>query len=135
MNDPIKLVLWVGAVGLAVTIVCALWVVRENAGSRNLALGVGALFGACVILLVQLYFELQGSMTSEDFAVEVTTDYQANRVVSRQPGGGPYRNVYVESEASKLLASKSPPPTRDDAPTITRDLAVASIVAFLIEEQ
>jgi hypothetical protein len=87
-----------------------------------------------VILIVQLYFELQGSVTSEDFAVEITTDYQTNRVASRQPGR-PYRNVYVESDASQLLASKSPPPTRDDAPTITRDLAIASILSFLIEEQ
>lgn len=134
MNDPIKFVLWAGAVGLTITLVCAFWIVTANAGSRNLALGVGALIGACVILLVQLYFELQGSVTSEDFVVEVTTDYQTNTVRTRQRGP-PYRNVYVESDASKLLASKTPPPTKDDAPIITRDLAMASIVSFLIEEQ
>jgi hypothetical protein len=97
-------------------------------------LGVGALIGACVILLVQLYFELQGAVASEDFVIEVTTDYQANTVRTRQPVPY-YRNIYVESDASKLLALKTPPPTKDDAPTISRDLAIASIVSFLIEEQ
>jgi hypothetical protein len=134
MNDPIKFVLWAGAAGLVVTLVCALWIVTANAGSRNLALGVGALIGACVILLVQLYFELQGAVASEDFVIEVTTDYQANTVRTRQPVPY-YRNIYVESDASKLLALKTPPPTKDDAPTISRDLAIASIVSFLIEEQ
>jgi hypothetical protein len=87
-----------------------------------------------VILLVQLYFELQGTVASEDFVIEVTTDYQTNTVRTRQPMPH-YRNLWVESDASKLLALKNPSPTRDDAPAISRDLAIASIVSFLIEEQ
>jgi hypothetical protein len=133
MNDPIKFVLWAGAAGLAVTVMCAFYIVYVNAGSRNLALGVGALLGACLILIVQLYFELQGSVTSDDFVIQVTTDYQTSRVMSQ--GGGTVMRVLADIEASKLLASMSPPLTNDDAPTIARDFAVASIVSFLIQEQ
>jgi hypothetical protein len=133
-GDPLRLALWAGAIGLAVTIACALWIVIENAGSRNLALGLGALFGACVILLVQIFFELQGSTTNEDFSVEVTTDYQTNSVHSR-PFGLYNKNLFLDAEASKLLAQRSSPVTKDDAPAVTRDLAIASIVSFLAEEQ
>jgi hypothetical protein len=133
-GDPLRLALWAGAIGLAITIACALWIVVENAGSRNLALGLGALFGACVILLVQIFFELQGSTTNEDFSVEITTDYQTNSMLSR-PFGFSNRTHFLDAEASKLLALRSSPVTKDDAPAITRDLAVASIVSFLVEEQ
>jgi hypothetical protein len=43
-------------------------------------LGFGALMGACLVFLIQIYFELQESVTTEDFSVEITTDYQANTV-------------------------------------------------------
>jgi hypothetical protein len=133
-GDPLRFAIWAGVIGLAVTIACAFWIVIANAGSRNLALGLGALFGACVILLVQIFFELQGSSTNEDFSVEITTDYQTNSVLSR-PFGFSNKNRYLDSEASKLLAQRSSPITKDDAPAITRDLAIASIVSFLAEEQ
>jgi hypothetical protein len=80
MNDPLKLALWAGGLGLAVALVCAFWVVTANASSRNLVLGFGALMGACLVFLIQIYFELQESVTTEDFSVEITTDCQANTV-------------------------------------------------------
>jgi hypothetical protein len=133
MNDPIKFVFWAGAVGLVITVVCAFYIVAANAGSRNLVLGFGALIGACFVFVSQIYFELQRTVTTEDFAVEITTDYQTNTVRSRKAFSG--FEVLFESEASKLLAAKSPPATKNDAPTITRDLAVSSVVSFLVQEQ
>jgi hypothetical protein len=66
MHDPIKLAFWAGGISLIIALGCAFYVVAANAGSRNLALGLVAIFGACVIFAVQLYFELQGSTTADD---------------------------------------------------------------------
>src|SRR5262249_2929322 len=46
-----------------------------------------------------------------------------------------YGNLLIESEASKTVAAAAPPLTRDDAPKITRDLGIVSIVSYLLDEQ
>jgi hypothetical protein len=114
---------------------CALYIVAANGGSRNLALGFGALVDACTIFAVQLYFELQGSTTAEDFPIEFTTDHETKSIRSRQAYLGGYRYLFVEAEASKLLSTAFPPLTRDDAPKITRDAAIISVLSYLIDEQ
>jgi hypothetical protein len=106
---------------------CAPYIVAANGGSRNLALGFGALVDACTIFAVQLYFELQGSTTAEDFPIEFTTDHETKSIRSRQAYLGGYRYLFVEAEASKLLLTAFPPLTRDDAPKITRDAAIISV--------
>jgi hypothetical protein len=92
MHDPIKHAIWVGVISLIVTVGCAVYVVTANAGSRNLVLGLGALLGACVIFMVQLWFELQESTTAEDFPIVFTTDYETKSIRSRQPHPA-YRNL------------------------------------------
>lgn len=74
-HDPIKYALWIGGFSLAITLACGAYVAWVNGGSRNLALGLGALAGACVILVLQIVFELKGSDTSSDFAVEFVFDH------------------------------------------------------------
>jgi hypothetical protein len=134
MQDPIKLAFWVGGISLIVTVVCAACVVTANAGSRNLVLSGGALLGACVIFMVQLWFELQESTTAEDFPIEFTTDYETKSIRSRQPHPA-YRNLFVEDAASKILSVASAPLKKEDALKITGDLAVLSVLSYLIEEQ
>jgi hypothetical protein len=46
-----------------------------------------------------------------------------------------YRNVFIEAEASKIVAAAAPVLTRDDAPKIARDLGIVSIISYLLEEQ
>ena len=66
-HDPIKYALWIGGISLVIALVCALYIAFINGGSRNLALGLGALVGACVIFGLQIVFELKGTATSSDF--------------------------------------------------------------------
>lgn len=139
MQDPIKYVLWAGGVSLVITLAAALYVVLANSGSRNLALGFGALLGACVIFGVQVYFELQGSSNATDLPIEFSIDHEALALRSPkafQPVSGVlYRNFLAENEASKIFASIKPPLASEDAPKVARDLALISFLAFLAEEQ
>ena len=140
-QDPIKYTLWIGGVSLAITLACALYIVWVNGGSRNLALGLGALAGAYVIFVLQIAFELKGTTASSDFAVEFVIDYQQMSIRSAVAYhqsiivASGYRNSFVEFEASKVIAAATPPLTKDDAPKIARDLGIAAIVSYLLDEQ
>jgi uncharacterized lipoprotein YbaY len=140
-QDPIKYALWIGGFALAITLACGVFIAWINGGSRNLALGLGALAGACVILVLQLVFELKGSTTSSDFALEFVVDYQQKDV--RSSGAynrsavvaSSYRNLFIEADASKVIADTAPSLTKDDAPKVAHDLGIVSIVAYLLDEQ
>jgi hypothetical protein len=140
-HDPIKYALWIGGFGLAIALVCSVYIVWVNGGSRNLALGLGALVGACVVFAVQIGFELKGSKTSSDLAFEFVIDYQDMNVRSSRAYDQSMaiafgsRNLMIEAEASAALPKATPPLTREDAPKIARDLGVVSIISFLFDEQ
>lgn len=138
MGDPVKYALWIGGVGLVAMIVAAGYVLLSNSGSRNLALGFGTLAGACVIFIIQIFFELKApSATAVDFPIEFSIDLEARAI--RSPSAyqpvysGPLRNVMTEIMASEILAGKSV--NKDDAPKVARDLAIVSFLAFLADEQ
>jgi hypothetical protein len=140
-HDPIKYALWVGGFGLAVALVCGAYVVWTNGSSRNLGLGLGALVGACVIFVLQIVFDLRGTTTSTDFAVEFVVDHQQKAVRSPRAYdqsmavAAGYRDVIIEIEASKTIAAATPPLTKDDAPKIARDLGLVSVISYLLNEQ
>jgi hypothetical protein len=140
-HDPIKYALWVGGLGLAITLGSGLYIAWVNGGSRNLALGLGALAGACVVLGLQIVFELKGNTASEDFVVEFVVDYLQKDVHSSRAFdqsiavASSYQNVFIEGEASKIVAAAEPALTRDEAAKIARDLGVVSIISYLLEEQ
>ena len=140
-HDPIKYALWIGGISLAITVACALYIVWVNSGSRNLALGLGALVGSFVIFALQIVFELKGTATSGDFVVEFVVDYQMKSVRSAvaysrsTAAAASYRSVIIEIQASKVLAAAAPPFKPDDAPKVARDLGVLSIISYLLQEQ
>ena len=140
MHDPVRYILWVGCVGLIVVVCCFTYVVWINAGSRNLALGLGALVGACVIFALQLIFEMRGSQTTTDFVVEFTIDFGTRTVRSTKSylpptlAGNYLSSLVVEDAASKLLQQKNSFPSSDDAPKIARDLAVLSSISFFLSD-
>lgn len=126
---------------MAITLGCGLYIAWVNGGSRNLALGLGAVAGACVIFGLQIAFELKGTTASEDFVVEFVVDYQQKDVHSSRAFdqsmavASSYLNLFIEAEASKIVAAAAPVLTRDDAPKITRDLGMVSIISYLLEQQ
>ena len=140
-HDPIKYALWVGGIGLAIAVGCALYIAWVNGGSRNIALGLGAVAGACVILILQIVFELKNTTASEDFGVEFVVDYQQKAVHSSRrydqstAAASSYSNLFIEAEASKIIAAAEPVLTENDSPKIARDLGVASVISYLLEEQ
>jgi hypothetical protein len=88
-----------------------------------------------------MLFELKGTTTSEDFAVEFVVDYQQREVRSSVAYdqsiavASSYRNLFIEIEASKALAAATPALTRDDAPKIARDLGIVSIISYFLDQQ
>lgn len=139
-HDPIKYALWIGSFSLVITFGCGLYIAWINGGSRNLALGLGALAGACVIFGLQLLFELKCSTSSDDFVVEFVVDYQQKSVRSprayhQSAAVAASRYLLIEIEASNTVASTTPPLAKDDAPKITRDLGIVSIISYLLNEQ
>jgi len=140
MNDPVKWALWVGCAGLAIVVVCFVYVVWVNAGSRNLALGFGALVGACVIFVLQLVFEIRGSQTVADFASEFSFDRSTQTVRSlksflpRNISGDSLSNLVVEDEASKLLHQQRTVMKSDDIPAVAKDLTLVSIISVFLSD-
>jgi hypothetical protein len=141
LHDPVKCALWVGGFCLVITLFCWGYIAWVNSGSRNIALGLGALGGAFVVFILQIIFELKASSTSTDFAIEFVTDYQIKEVHGPQAYNPSMAiaahnpNLFIEDEASKAIAAASPALSKDDAPRITRDLGVVTIVSYLLDEQ
>jgi hypothetical protein len=47
-HDYPKYAIWIGGISLVITLLCGLYITWINGGSRNLALALSALAGACV---------------------------------------------------------------------------------------
>jgi hypothetical protein len=139
MHDPIKYLLWAGAAGLVTALGCGIYIVWSNAESRNLALGLGAVVGSCVIFIVQIFFELRGTTTVTDFPVEFTIDYKTKSIRSPRAFNAQafadYRNIFVEGLASTAISIASPPLTQDDAKKIANDMAVLTVINYILDEQ
>ena len=99
-HDPIKYALWIGVFSGAITLACGLYIAWINGGSRNLALGLGALAGACVIFGMQILFELKGNTASSDFVAEFVVDYQEMAVRSSRAYVGRWLSLRVTGTCS-----------------------------------
>jgi hypothetical protein len=73
-QDPVKYALGIGGFGLLTTLACGLYIALINGGSRNLGLALGAVAGSCLLLVLQISFELKGTTASQDFVVEFVVD-------------------------------------------------------------
>jgi hypothetical protein len=72
--DRVQLSLIIGGVSLVGLAWAVIVVVRENLGSRNLALGTGTLFAAMLLFIVQLWFELRPTTTYDFISTDLTLD-------------------------------------------------------------
>jgi hypothetical protein len=135
MCDLVRPALWIGGAALAVALSCAAIIVLANAGSRNLALGIGALFGACILFLIQLFFELQGTSTTEDFGIEYDVDFQDGWIRKRPQTPTDGMSLFVSVEASKIVAATNPPLRFGQAAKITHDMAIFSLINYVLYYQ
>jgi hypothetical protein len=135
MCDLVRPALWVGGIALVITLLCAIYIFISNAGSRNLALGLGALAGACLIFALQIWFELQGSKITEDFPVQYDVDFQDKWIRKRPLRTTDGMSQFVSAEASKIISAATPPFRSDQAVTITHDMTIFSLVSYLLYQQ
>jgi hypothetical protein len=138
-DDPVKYAIWIVGPAFLLTSGCALYIVWANSGSRNLVLGLGAFLGASAVFILQVIFELKASTEANDFPVEYIVDYKEKAVrgpkaYELRPNPS-YESLFIEAEASKIIEAANPPLTKDDVPKIARDLAIVSILSYLLDKQ
>lgn len=135
MFDFVRPALWAGGLALIILLLCSAYVVLANAGSRNLGLGLGALFGACIIFAVQLWFELQSTQTITDFPAQFVVDFKDKSIRKHPVVLSEGVGAFVNQEANALMAGANPSFNSDQAHAITRDLAIIYLVTYLIHRQ
>jgi hypothetical protein len=135
MMDYLKLYLYIGIAAMLVAIVCLLLVAFANSGSRNIPLALGTVFGALLLLWVQIIFELRSKETKTVFATEFTTDNQDYKIAAyRYKSGGPMLRSMNELEANKYLRNTNIQAFGDND-KLWKDMSLFSLVAYLWTEQ
>src|ERR1700738_2638641 len=109
MFDFVRPALWAGGLALIILLLCSAYVVLANAGSRNLGLGLGALFGACIIFAVQLWFELQSTQTITEFPAQFVVDFKDKSIRKHPIVLSEAVGAFVNQEANALMAGGEPP--------------------------
>ena len=133
--DRVQLSLVIGGVSLVGLAWAVIVVVRENLGSRNLALGTGTLLAAIALSIVQLWFELRAT-TAHDFISTVLTldrktlkiqesSYNANKDI------GMLLKAVVEQDSSGWLAQKPPTVFQEGGERLFSDMTLFSLVNFM----
>jgi hypothetical protein len=135
MYDFARPAVWVGGLALLVALACSTYVVWINGGSRNLGLGLGALFGACVLFALQLLFELQPTKSIVDFPAHFAADFQDKWIRKTPLTTTDGIAAIVNQEASGVMVKASPVFNSTQADKLTRDLAIIYMLSYLIERQ
>jgi hypothetical protein len=134
MMDYLKLSFYIGIVALVVAIVCLLLVAFANSGSRNIPLALGTVFGALLLLSIQIIFELRSTETKTVFATEFTTDNQEHKIAAyRYKPGGPMMRSMNELDANKYLRDTNIQAFSDNE-KLWKDASLFSLVAYLWTE-
>ncbi len=80
MLDGTKLSIVFGLLAIFIGLLLLGYFVYVNPGSRNISLAVAALFGAAVILAVNLWLDLRGSVSKRIIPIEYTIDKEKPRI-------------------------------------------------------
>ena len=137
MCDPVKIALWLGGIALTIALICATIITLYNGSSRNLGLALGALGGAVILFVVGIYFELKGSKTTDDFGIEFVIDLP-KKEIRRAAYSTPMQlgALTFDHDVSTLLAASDvPSEPNDEAMKMAKEVAVASVVSYIVQQQ
>jgi len=132
--DVIQAVLILNIAAIVISLATAVVVAWTNAGSRNLALAVGAFVAAALLFLIQLPFELQRSVVRDRISTSITIDRAAPEI--RQWAYSPTTASWatwrmpIETGASSWLASNNAAAFNGDRAKLTADFVLYSLVRF-----
>jgi hypothetical protein len=131
---PLKPILILALLGLGIALTAAI-VLAWSSPTAKIAIATATLFGAAVLFVLQLAFELRGSEESDFVSVEFTID-RARPVLRqwRYTSGPPYR-LHYEEGASAWLAKNSPAAFSGDRERLMHDFVLAEILLFFAREQ
>jgi hypothetical protein len=133
--DYLKLCLCIGIAAMLAAIACLFLVAFANSGSRNIPLALGTVFGALLLLSIQMMFELRSTKSQTAFSTEFTTDTQDHKIVAyRYKPGGPMLRATNELEANKYLRNTNIQ-AFDDNEKLWKDMSLFSLVAYFWTEQ
>lgn len=136
MDLPIKPLLILALLGLGVGLTAAIVLAWSSPASKTIAISTATLFGAALLFLLQLAFELRASEESDFVSVELTVD-RAQPLVRQwhhAGRGAPWRLGY-EHDASEWLAKNSPKVFTGDRERLTHDFALAEVLLFFAREE
>jgi hypothetical protein len=133
--DRVQLSLVIGGVSLVGLAWAVIVVVRENLGSRNLALGTGTLLAAIALFIVQLWFELRATTAHDFISTVLTLDRKALKIqessYSANKGIGMLLKAVIEEDSSAWLAKESPGVFREGGDHLFSDMTLFSLVNFM----
>jgi hypothetical protein len=133
--DYLKVCLYVGGVAAVVALVLLSIIAFANSGSRNIPLALGTVFGALLLLGVQIVFELRSSEAKTAFATEFTTDNQDHKILPyRYKTSTPLMRSGNELKANKYMRDANIR-AFDDNTKLWKDMSLFSLVAYLWTEQ
>jgi hypothetical protein len=131
MHDLIRPAVWIGGIALIVALACSTYVVWTNGASRNLGIGLGALFGACVLFILQLWFELQPTKSIDDFPAQFAADFNDKWIRKHPLRTTDGIAAFVNLEASGIMANASPAFKTDQVDKLVRDLTIVYLLTYL----
>ncbi len=135
MHDSVRIAIWLGAITAFVAGFCLCYLVLQNLGSRNIALATGALFGAFILLLIQLLFELRSEETTDFISAEFTIDRAKPEIRQWNYSETPRLRITQEIAASKMFFDAHPHQFDGDRQKLTLDMVIFSLVSYLGVEQ
>jgi len=132
----LKPLLILALLGLGVGLTAAILLAWSSPASKTIAIATATLFGAALLFLLQLAFELRASEESDFVSVEFTVD-RAKPVLRqwRYSSFRPAWRLHYEEGASAWLAQNSPAAFSGDRERLTHDFALAEILLFFAREQ
>ncbi len=134
MFDYPRIALIVGGIAVVIAMACMIAIGVANSSSRNISLAIGTVFGALLLLIIQLFFELQPAKSVAVLRTDFTIDKANLKIEQFRYPIGPAMRFSDESDANKLLVEKNPAAFQNPD-KLWKDMSLFSLVLYLWNEQ